>query len=224
MDLQTIVMERPKARQAFLDYRRAVREPNERELEDVRKRMDEVDRAVMRGYRELARGRQLIQLEATIAAGGSVAHAVRRSRWSDDLVDIVVPRIAIVRADAQNVWCSGIRRDGSVRFVADDHASRRRRDGITVPAGCFDIETEELGNNVETKSGLPVRALVPTVPPPFRPPHRLGNYHILFEAEWEARAPIDPALLKHLGGDLYAVLAVWDLTPLERAVLSGAPQ
>jgi hypothetical protein len=33
--------------------------------------------------------------------------------------------------------------------------------------------------------------------------------------------PEDPALLKHIGGDLYAVLAVWNLTELERAVLSG---
>lgn len=33
--------------------------------------------------------------------------------------------------------------------------------------------------------------------------------------------PGDPALLKHMGGDLYAILAVWDLSPLERAVLAG---
>lgn len=31
----------------------------------------------------------------------------------------------------------------------------------------------------------------------------------------------DPALLKHIGGDLYAVLATWDLTELERSVLGG---
>lgn len=34
-------------------------------------------------------------------------------------------------------------------------------------------------------------------------------------------APVDPALLKHIGGDLYAVVATWDLTDLERAVLDG---
>ena len=28
-------------------------------------------------------------------------------------------------------------------------------------------------------------------------------------------------LLRHLSGQLYAVLAVWDLTELERAVLAG---
>lgn len=31
----------------------------------------------------------------------------------------------------------------------------------------------------------------------------------------------DPALLKHIGGDLWAVVAVWNLTDLEMAVLAG---
>ena len=33
-------------------------------------------------------------------------------------------------------------------------------------------------------------------------------------------APRDPALLRHVRGDLWAVLSVWDLTDLERMVLS----
>jgi len=45
-----------------------------------------------------------------------------------------------------------------------------------------------------------------------------------FEADWKPvrdrrRAPGDPALLKHLGGPFYAVLATWDLTFVEQAVL-----
>ena len=43
---------------------------------------------------------------------------------------------------------------------------------------------------------------------------------ILWEAEWET-VPRDPLLLRHLAGGLYAVMASWDLTPLERAVLKG---
>jgi hypothetical protein len=34
------------------------------------------------------------------------------------------------------------------------------------------------------------------------------------------RPPGDPALLRPIGGDLYAVEAVWDLTELEQLVLS----
>jgi hypothetical protein len=42
---------------------------------------------------------------------------------------------------------------------------------------------------------------------------------ILWEAEWQ-HVPSDPLLLRHITGPLYAVLASWDLTELERAVLS----
>jgi hypothetical protein len=68
------------------------------------------------------------------------------------------------------------------------------------------------------------RAMVPHVPPALRPIHSLDGYATLFEVEeWapDPTAPADPALLKHIGGDLYAVLAVWDLSELERSVLNG---
>jgi hypothetical protein len=59
---------------------------------------------------------------------------------------------------------------------------------------------------------------VPLIPPRLRPAGDLSNYHILWEANWQA-PPTDPLLLRHLSGPLYAVLACWDLTPIERAVM-----
>ena len=64
-------------------------------------------------------------------------------------------------------------------------------------------------------------SLFPLVPRPIRPSGRVGAYHVLWDANWHLVPPEDPALLQHVGGDLYAVVAVWDLTGLERAVLSG---
>ena len=32
-------------------------------------------------------------------------------------------------------------------------------------------------------------------------------------------APLDPMLLKHIDGELYSVLAEWDLTGVERAIM-----
>lgn len=64
------------------------------------------------------------------------------------------------------------------------------------------------------------RAMVPIVPAHLRPASAIANYHILFEPRWES-VPADPILLKHLGGTLYAVLASWDETPIENAVLRG---
>ena len=67
MNLSTIEMERPKAREAFLDYRRAVREHAEAKLDEAQREYEEIDRAVMQGYKQLAAGRQLIRLSHTLA-------------------------------------------------------------------------------------------------------------------------------------------------------------
>lgn len=199
MDLNTITMEKPKARQAFLDYRKAVREGGGTE-----------DQAIMRGYRELAKGTQLISLSETIAAGG--------------VDDQGLPRLAVMRADIP--WC-WVRREasGSVMFTAAaDRPHDRLRKGVyrlpaaTLPEVSFAQVRPEWGG-----WRAQFRAMVPIIPPSLRPPWKLGNYEILWEATWEKvpRPPGDPALLRHIGGDLYAVLAIWDLTPLERAVLAG---
>ena len=40
-------------------------------------------------------------------------------------------------------------------------------------------------------------------------------------AEWQPRAPVDPILLSQVNATLFAVVAQWDLTPLEQRVLEG---
>jgi hypothetical protein len=49
----------------------------------------------------------------------------------------------------------------------------------------------------------------------------LAALHVLWEVErWELVPPTDPALIRHIRGDLWAVLATWDLTEIERHVLA----
>lgn len=210
MQLSTIDMPKADARRAFLDYRRA-----------VRARHDAEDEQIMRGYRELARGRQLIRLSETIAAGG--------------VHDDGLPRLAVMQADLD--WCYLERTcAGAVAFLPvrrQDLHHNRRRGVYRVPAGTLPAhqrmrtgcEHETLGGRAHrARHGDDLRAMVPKIPPALRPDHHLRNYCILWEVERWERAPEppgDPALLKHIGGYLYAVLAVWDLTPLERAVLAG---
>jgi hypothetical protein len=64
-------------------------------------------------------------------------------------------------------------------------------------------------------------AIVPIIPVHLRPKRGLANYHILWEAEWTKRYPVDPYLLRRLGGDAWLVVAAWDLTDVERAVMSS---
>jgi hypothetical protein len=63
-------------------------------------------------------------------------------------------------------------------------------------------------------------ATVPIIPVHLRPKRGIENYHILWEAEWTKRYPVDPYLLRRFGGDAWLVVAAWDLTDVERAVMS----
>jgi hypothetical protein len=71
-------------------------------------------------------------------------------------------------------------------------------------------------------------ALVPMIPADVRPAEgREKDWFVLWEVERWSNEPLlaapdrDPFLLRHVGGDLYAVLAEWNLTDLERAVMAG---
>jgi hypothetical protein len=211
MELTTIDMDRTEARKAFLEYRNAVRE-----------RHTEEDAQIMRGYRELANGRQLISLTETIRAGGTVDKVVRL-RGGDERTT-VLPALAVCRADLEWVWLQMQSHNGDVVFLPSV-GYQGRRDRFRIPD--LRPEAKRLGNSdAEWRwSRSAWRAMVPNIPPGLRPTTHLRNFHILWEAEWALytppRPPGDPALLKRIGGDLFAVLAVWDLTPLEQLVLAG---
>lgn len=82
---------------------------------------------------------------------------------------------------------------------------------VSLPAGTFG---ENLKGNI-------IHSAVPHVPPNIRPPHHLRNYYILFEVEnWETY-PVDPFLLKRIHNNLFVVLAEWELTALEAALLGS---
>lgn len=204
MDLATITMDRHHARQAFLEYRRAVRE-----------RHSDEDAEIMRGYRALAKGQQLIRLSETLKAGGTVVREY--TSWNGrEVVSVRLPALAIMRADQRECWLQisgGAEPTIRLSHVRWPHhnATRNVLTFRSLGLGVSGVESDW-------------RAMVPIVPPGLRPKHSLSGYHILWEADWEKvkppRPPGDPALLKHIGGDLYAVCAVWDLTPIEQAVLS----
>jgi hypothetical protein len=63
---------------------------------------------------------------------------------------------------------------------------------------------------------------VPIVPAHLLPKTDLGNFHILWEVDkWNPEPPKDPILLKRISLNMFAVVAKWDLTELERAVIAG---
>jgi hypothetical protein len=197
VNLATIEMEKGAAAAAVRSYRAAVR---------VARPLRE-DLAALRGYRQLARGRRLISLEAAIAAGGTLAYEHRE--WNGAMRTYALPKIAVCDATAERCIYHGS------HFSADQEVNVRSG-GLV---GRWWVRNPAAGSGWHPT----VTTIVPTVPPDLRPAGGLGGYHILWEVEsWQAaQPPRDPALLKWIGGDLWAVLAVWDLTELERLILKG---
>jgi hypothetical protein len=196
VNLPTIEMDRSTARTAFLAYRK-----------EVRQRHSAEDEALMRGYRALANGTGVLSLKAAIIRGGfDEQHR---------------PKLAIARADENWVRLYNRYRGGlgfcGERIVGEwnhTHHAESRCAWVqdVVPADAQGFRFDVPGAS----------AMVPLIPPQYRPAADLSNYHLLWEAEWRNAPPRDPALLKYLGGELYAVLAVWDLTELERLVLGAS--
>jgi hypothetical protein len=150
-------------------------------------------------YKRIAQGKTVIRAFASIAAAGVNAQGL--------------PKLAIARADQP--LCYLHHTDNTAVFSPQRwfwHSDRTSRskllrvpwEGFTMPR---DKSTYE--------------AQVPLIPVHLRPKRGLQNYHILWEAEWTKRYPVDPFLLRRFGGDAWLVVAAWDLTEVERAVMSS---
>jgi hypothetical protein len=175
-------------------YRRFKRDLAHREMTDE-------DHVILMGYRALARGHGVIDVAQEIGRAGLDT----RNR----------PKLAIARADWKLCWCYVNPREARAEFKKERSVyPRARKQKITIRAKWTYYEPGQ---------PLSLRAVVPYIPPSIRPSGHLDKYHILWEAEWE-QMPIDPLLLRHLSGTVYAVLAGWNLTPLERMVMAGTRQ
>lgn len=208
MNVTTIEMAQEAARLKFEEYRAS-----------FRRRADATDKTLMRTYKQLAEGRQLLDLAEVMREGG--VDALHR------------PQLAIARADATHVtyersnWFQG-----QVSRVFRSEPQRRFRRNIfrfqqdvfeDCPSDCRQVmqtARRQFANHEHLRA---LRAMVPIIPPNLRPATDPGGFAILWDVKgaWLNVPPKDPILLKHIEGSLWAVLAVWDLTELERAVLKG---
>lgn len=198
MELATLQIDRADAAERLREYEAA--------LKIERTAQDE---AIAMGYRAAARGMPIIRLSETIRAGGYFENAM--------------PKIAVVRADAREVYC---RWDGGYSgrhsdLIFADHDDYRANRGALVGARTVRVRMDNAPARRPSYWSA-ASTIVPLVPPRHRPHlRRLRRCHVLWEVEsWTRIPPKDPALLRHIRGDLWAVLATWDLSDLERAVLA----
>lgn len=158
------------------------------------------DEEIKRTYRHIAAGRTVIQALESIKRAG--------------LTEKGMPKLAIGRATGEWILCHMNPRGGCA-FSPKRWYRDNAKDTVIMADGSFPVRA-----SIPSRwdSG---RAMIPIVPPQHRPKRALENYHILWEAEWERVPPKDPYLLQRLGkGDLWLVLAVWDLTPVEQAAMA----
>jgi hypothetical protein len=150
-------------------------------------------------YKRIAQGKTVIRAMESIRAAGLGADGL--------------PKLAIARAD-QSIGCV-VSNDNHAVFSPDRTYYTRRNESrskiIRVPWEGFSTP----------KGRWFFEAQVPIIPVHLRPKRGLANYHILWEAEWSKRYPVDPYLLRRFGGDAWLVVAAWDLTDVERAVMSS---
>lgn len=168
----------------------------------------DADKAIMSAFRAIARGQVVIQ----------AAESIRKAGWGAD----GFPKLAMTRANAERcvVSCSS----SGTAIAFHDASSRagyvRARYRVENMPPRENTPYEQPAWSSRRWAVERAEALVPLIPLPHRPQHNLRNYWILWEAVWQpARAPRDPLLLRHLEGDLWLVLAAWDLTDVERAVI-----
>ena len=170
----------------------------------LHRRADAEFDACAAGYAQLAKGRALVDV------GAAIRSAPRDAKNR--------PRLAIARADRKQVH----------------YLPGEGRDRFCTAASIYTLNSPSLdmvfSGAVWSSRPMEGFALVPMVPADAL--EAAGNpalkkCFVLWEVEqWAdrsigSRPDIDPFLLLPLGGDLYAVLAEWDLTPLERAVMAA---
>jgi hypothetical protein len=224
MNLQTVEIPRAQAREAAAEYTRAAKRmasgPARTEFEEI-----------ARAYRLAARDETpMIALTPTIVKGGT---CVRTVISGTNRRNYLLPNLAACRADAAFVYTLGIQRDGKIELIDSLHRRPNYRKGrldlelgIELPSDFRAGETLASGNSWWKQSAW--SAMVPIVPPKHRPAQAttLASYLVLWEVEewaWTKvpQPPGDPALLRRVGGDIYAVIATWDLTELEKLVLTS---
>lgn len=208
MTVDEIAIPKDEAMQAFQAYRGAVRA----DRAGVKSVWQKEDAALAKAYKAASKGQRLIALTEAFKLAG-----VKRFAG----VGYALPALAICPSDA-SVCHLTVEENGAVEFSDRNTWGRIPQARLRkIPEGVLPRPVLTTGTWWQQTRAF--STIVPLVPPQYRPKHDIATYHTLWEVEqWKMEPPVDPMLLRHLGGDLYVVLASWDLSPLERAVLRQA--
>lgn len=171
------------------------------------------DQRVLAAYKALEGGRQLVSLAESI---------LRAGRTTDQM-----PKVAVTQYGLPGVQC-WMGRNGTIS-LRDPRPDQEGWSGWKMKrAQPWSWKFDKLFPESGSKQARTGHARAPYVPVEHRPEDPTGKL-VFWEPDWSVdpipvprpRVHIDPAILEHVVGDLYVVIAVWDLTPIEAAALDG---
>jgi hypothetical protein len=211
MDIKTIEITKEEADKEYEEYSKLVKEREEEHLEILKKC----------AY-HLKQGRKVINIFDAIQQGG--------------VDETGEPKLAIARADWGDVLFTKQRgRTGVFSTIAVKGTWQGNAPDVRLPVGFFEKEWENINKDDPDKmkwgwftpTREVIKTAIPLVPAILMPKGELDNYYILFEVnQWQEvinrrNVGKDPLLLKRLSENMFVILATWDVSPLEQAVLEG---
>jgi hypothetical protein len=219
MNVEPLKASYSEARKAQREYAASVKKSRQERLHQAegnlararlkKTAIEREDEALQKAYAAIAVGRRVFNMNTVLRDAGLFEGTH-------------MPKIAIVRADAETVK---FQRDfsGAFKFVGrgrgrSDMGSKHTTFSQTLFGEKVTWDWRRVQNIWQIEQ---YEAVVPFVPPRFRP-ENLENYFIMWEPIWKKTPPQpDPFLLRALGSGLFAVVAQWDMTPLEQSILEG---
>ena len=196
----TITIPRGEAKKIYQNYAEVVKGRKEQYLQELKKT-----------YYHLSKGHKVLDIFEVFKKSG-----VNKSGE---------PKLAICVASKKTVFFQK-QSWGAGHFSEKDEREAGIKADIRLPSNTFsDWKTEKGG--WDKKQDIPIRqnitTKVPIVPAHLLPPGKLNNYYILWEvSDWkEIPEYKDPFLLMRINANAFVVLAEWDLTKVEQAIIRG---
>lgn len=213
MQVEELSLPQKQAEEEFNALKEAFRQ-------NARIRKEEIRRDLLAVYGHMRHGKKIVDIYESFRKAGL-------NGYGD-------PKFAICRADGKQCFCLKIE-DGSAFFSMKrldrwNRTPRKTYADVSLPSGTFQWAPKDSAlpmSSYNIKNQV-IQCLVPIIPAKILVKEvraSLKNYHILWEVDkWKQIPPRDPILLKRLTPNLFGVLATWDLTPLERAIIRGRIQ
>lgn len=191
MRVKAITMSKEKAKKEWKAYLALLKKRKEKYLKEFKD-----------AYYHLSKGRKIIDICEVMKGAG--------------INEKFEPRLAIAPANEKTIYFH--KREGGVGRFSTKWRSWGNRFDVSLPKETFPEWPKEKGHEY-TIDKETLETSVPKIPANYVPDGELSNYYLLWEVEYWKLPPKDPILLKRVSKNLFAVLAGWQLTKLERAII-----